>query len=127
MDRKSKFGPAQKQVDQLRLVTVKIGFTHVETSQLDTLRGHYSRAEFARPATLGNDLLAAPLPAAVATWADSARIQSCLSQINGHAQALNSLSLVAGEQAAARQVLLESAQILASFKEFRIAILAGER
>ena len=121
-----KFGPAQKPTGQLRLVTVKIGFTQSEAAQFDARRGHYSRAEFARAATLGSQLLAAPLPAAVATWSDSARIQSCLAQINGHAAALNSLNLDQGEQAVARQVLAESAQILASFKEFRLAILTGE-
>ena len=127
MDRKSKFGPAQKSTEQLRLHQVKIGFTQSEAAQLDQRRGHYSRAEFARAATLGGQLLAAPLPEAVRTWSDSARIQSCLDQINGHAAALNSLNLEQGGQAAARQMLAESAQILASFKEFRLAILAGER
>lgn len=107
-------------------MTVKVGLTNDESDRLDQRRGHYSRSEFTRAAALGSQLLAAPLPAAVATWADSARIQSCLTQINIHAESLNSLKKDAGEQAAARQLLTESAQILADFKEFRIAILAGE-
>ena len=122
----SKFGPAQKTADQLRLTQIKIGLTHAEASQLDDRRGHYSRSEFARAAALGNQLLAAPVPEAVRTWADSARIQSCLNQINGHAQALNQLNLDQGEQAAARLILSESAQILRDFKEFRLAILVGK-
>ena len=105
---------------------VKVGLTHDEAVQLDARRGHYSRAEFARAAALGNDLLAAPPPLAVQTWADSARIQACLSQINGHAVALNQLNLDQGEQVAARRMLAESAQILSDFKQFRIAILSGE-
>ena len=127
MIRKSKYGPAQKPVGELRLLTVKVGLTNDESAQLDARRGHYSRSEFVRAAALGSQLLAAPLPAAVKTWADSARIQACLTQINAHAEALNSTKKDAGDQAAARKMLSESAQILANFKEFRLAILAGER
>lgn len=126
---KKKFGPAPLPPDQLRLAVVKVFFNQSELVDLDARRGHYSRPEFIRSAALGLQLKSAPLPAAVRTWADSARIQSCLTQINEHANQLNSIRQDIGAEQAAIVLLNRSNEVLAAFKEFRhiLSELAGMR
>lgn len=126
---KKKFGPAPLPSDQIRLNRIHVHFSAVELADLDARRGHYSRPEFIRSAALGLQLKAAPLPAAVRTWADSARIQSCLTQINDHANQLNSIRQDVGAEQAAIVLLNRSSEVLAEFKEFRhiLSELAGMR
>lgn len=106
----------------LKSHVVKVCLAPAELADLDTRRGHHSRAAFCRAAALSLDL--GPLPDAVRTWAHSARIQSCLTQINNHASSLNGLALAAGQAVAARQLLAESTKILEDFKEFRHTVLS---
>lgn len=94
----------------------------LELADLDAHRGHYSRPEFIRSAALGLQLKAAPLPAAIRTWADSARIQSCLTQINSHASILNSIRLEDGQEQAALELLGRSKEVLNEFKAFRLIL-----
>ena len=94
----------------------------LELADLDARRGHYSRPEFIRSAALGLQLKAAPLPAAIRTWSDSARIQSCLTQINQHSTALNSIRLEDGKEKAALELLNRSREILDEFKAFRLIL-----
>lgn len=118
----NKFGPKPLPSDQLRLAKVRVHFSPVELADLDSRRGHYSRADFLRSTGLGSQLKAAPLPAAVRTWADSARIQSCLTQINQHSTALNSIRLEDGKEKAALELLNRSKEILDEFKAFRLIL-----
>ncbi len=110
---------------QLRLATVKVGFTGTELAALDERRGHYSRAEFMRAAALSTQLQAAPGAELATTWAESARIQSCFHHVNRHAKELNSIASGEGPEAAARELLARSGQILADFTEFRVAVFGG--
>lgn len=123
----NKFGPKPLPSDQLRLAKVRVHFSPVELADLDSRRGHYSRADFLRATGLGSQLKAAPLPAAVRTWSDSARVQSCLTQINEHASTLNSIRLEDGQEKAALELLNRSNEILNEFKAFRLILseLAG--
>ena len=118
----NKFGPTPLPPDQLRLARVRVHFSQLELADLDSRRGHYSRADFLRSTGLGTQLKSAPLPAAVRTWADSARIQSCLTQINSHANTLNSIRLEDGQEQAALELLNRSKEILAEFKSFRLIL-----
>lgn len=113
-------GPAE-----LRLTVVKVGFTQDELADLDQRRGHYGRAAFLRAAGLDLKLVAAPTPATVTTWADSARVQACFTQINDIAYLLNTTRQNAGEGAAAAELLNRSAEVLTAFKEFRQAVFGG--
>ena len=123
MSVKNRFGPAIKPADQLKLVTVKVGFDQAEAADLDARRGHYSRAAFLRAAGLGVQLQAAFDARLLTTWQESARVQACFTQINNIAYSLNSSQKHTGEEAAAAELLARSAEILAAFKEFRAAIL----
>lgn len=114
-----------KPAEQLRLVVVKVGFTQDELTSLDTRRGHYGRAAFLRAAGLDIKLWAAPNAAAVTTWAESARIQSCFTQINDIAYSLNETRQALGVDSAAAELLARSSEILEAFKEFRSEILGG--
>lgn len=118
----NKFGPNPLPSEQLRLARVRVHFSQQELVDLDSRRGHYSRADFLRSTGLGTQLKAAPLPAAVRTWADSARIQSCLTQINQHSTALNSIRLEDGQEQAALELLNRSTEILKEFKAFRLIL-----
>lgn len=114
-----------KPASALRLTTVKVGFTQDELASLDIRRGHYSRAAFLRAAGLDITLKAAPSAAAVTTWAESARVQACFTQINDIAYSLNETRQVHGADSAAKQLLTRSAEILEAFKKFRSEILDG--
>lgn len=118
----NKFGPTPLPPDQLRLARVRVHFSQLELADLDSRRGHYSRADFLRSTGLGTQLKAAPLPAAVRTWADSARIQSCLTQINEHSTALNAIRLEAGQEQAALELLNRANEVLNEFKAFRLIL-----
>lgn len=118
----NKFGPSPLPPEQLRLARVRVHFSQLELADLDSRRGHYSRADFLRSTGLGTQLKSAPLPLAVRTWADSARIQSCLTQINSHANTLNSIRLEDGQEQAALELLNRSKEILAEFKSFRLIL-----
>ncbi|MCY1167895.1 hypothetical protein D9M73_78710 [compost metagenome] len=114
-----------KPASQLRLSIVKVGFTPDELASLDTRRGHYGRAAFLRAAGLDIKLMAAPSAAAVTTWAESARVQACFTQINDIAFSLNNTRQAAGVDSAAAELLSRSAEILSAFKTFRAEILGG--
>lgn len=118
----SKFGPNPLPPEQLRLARVRVHFSQQELADLDSRRGHYSRADFLRSTGLGTQLKSAPLPLAVRTWADSARVQSCLTQINSHASVLNSIRLEDGQENAALELLNRSKEILNEFKAFRLIL-----
>lgn len=123
---KNRFGPATKPPNQLKLVTVKVGFDQAESTDLDRRRGHYSRAAFLRAAGLNHQLQAAFDARLLTTWQESARVQACFSQINNIAYSLNSSQKHTGEEAAAAELLARSAEILAAFKEFRAQIMPGQ-
>jgi len=125
LQRQNRFGPATKPPSQLKLLTVKVGFNQAQAAELDARRGHYSRAEFLRAAGLDIKLMAAPSSAAVTTWAESARIQACLTQINAIAYSLNNIRQADGVESAAAELLARSSEILEAFKEFRAEILGG--
>lgn len=118
----NKFGPSPLPPERLRLARVRVHFSQQELADLDSRRGHYSRADFLRATGLGTQLKSAPLPLAVRTWSDSARIQSCLTQINSHASTLNSIRLEDGQEQAALELLNRSKEILAEFKAFRLIL-----
>jgi hypothetical protein len=109
----------------LRLQAVKVFFSPGELADLDARRGHFPRPAFLRAAGLGHQLQAAPLPAAVTAWADSARVQACLTQINSHAELLNCVALADGQQAVVDELLTIAPALLAEFKTFRQEILGG--
>lgn len=109
----------------LRLATVKVGFTQSEQAALDAQRGHYSRAEYLRAAGLNARLQAAPGAELATTWAESARIQSSFHHINKHARELNTIAQRDGSEAAARELLARTSQILADFSEFRVNVFGG--
>ena len=123
---KNRFGPPVKPADQLKLVTVKVGFDQAEVADLDCRRGHHTRAAFLRAAGLGVQLQAAFDAKLLTTWQESARVQSCFSQINDIAYSLNSTRKNAGVDAAAVELLARSAEILAAFKTFRAEILPAQ-
>lgn len=110
----------------LRLTTVKVGHSQAELSGLDKNRGHYGRAEFLRAAGQEAKLQAAPGEVLAQTLSSTARIQSCFFHINDHATMLNSIRLSDGPEAAARELLARSGQILKDFIEFRVAVFGAE-
>jgi len=114
-----------KPLSDLRLVTVKVGLSQAEATELDARRGHYPRAVFLRAAGLGAELRGAPDPAQVTTWAESARVQACFTQVNRIAHELNTTAVAGGSEAAAAELLARSSEILAAFKKFRQEILGG--
>lgn len=118
----NKFGPKPLPSDQLRLASVRVHFSPLELAELDSRRGHYSRPDFLRATGLGTQLKSAPLPLAVRTWSDSARIQSCLTQINEHSTVLNSIRLEAGQEQAALELLNRATEVLKEFKAFRLIL-----
>jgi hypothetical protein len=111
---------------QLRLTTVKVGFTQAELAALDAHRGHYGRAEFMRSAALDARLQEAPGAELATTWSESARLQSSFHHINKHAKELNTIAQRDGSEAAARELLARAGQILEDFTEFRVAVFGGE-
>lgn len=125
MEKVNRFGPAPRPSSELRLAVVKVAFSPAELSKLDLEKGHYTRAAFMRAAALSQKLHAALPPEIAATWAESARVQSCFTQINDIAYSLNQVRQNDGEAAAATKMLAESATILAAFKEFRATVLGG--
>lgn len=119
-------GKSKSVAGQLRLSTVKVGFTQAELADLDAKRGHYGRAEFLRAAGLDARLQAAPGAELATSWAESARIQSSFHHINRHAKHLNTLSLHEGQDAAAREILSRTQQMLDDFTEFRVTVFGAE-
>lgn len=97
-----------------------------EMTLLDVLRGHYERSAFMRAAALNQPLPKKPDPAAVTTWAETAPVQSCFTQLNDITQPLNTIRLEQGEEAAARELLRQAPEILSLFKKFRSEILSGD-
>jgi hypothetical protein len=116
-----------KPASALRLGTVKVSLNVTEMTLLDELRGHYERSAFMRAAALNQPLPKKPDPLAVTTWAESARIQACFTQLNELAHPLNTIRLEQGEEAAARELLRQAPLILSLFKKFRSEILGGEQ
>ncbi len=115
-----------KHAKEIRLGIVKVSFNTREMSDLDERRGHYERSAFLRAKALDLPLPIKPNPSRVITWAETAPIQSCFTHINTIAHSLNETKLVYGEQAAARELLSRSDEILAAFKTFRAEILDGD-
>jgi hypothetical protein len=107
------------------LAVVKVAFSPAELAELDKSKGHYTRAAFMRAAALSQKLHAALPPELATTWAESARVQSCFTQINDIAYSLNQVRQNDGEAVAAAKMLAESASILTAFKEFRAIVLGG--
>jgi hypothetical protein len=106
-------------LDSLRTSRLKVSFSLAELSELDQRRGHHSRAAWCRAAALGAQLAAAPTPAWATTWAESARLASCLTQLNEHASSLNSIRLAEGQAAAAASLAAELEQTRQLLAEFR--------
>jgi hypothetical protein len=125
LEKINRFGPAPRPSNELRLVVVKVAFSPAELSKLDLSKGHYSRAAFLRAAGLEQKLHAALPPEIATSWGESARVQSCFTQINNIAYSLNGTHQNEGEAAAAKKMLAESSSILAAFKEFRAVVLGG--
>ena len=125
MQKKNKFGPAPLPADQLKLTSVKVGFSQAQLAELDANRGHYPRAAFLRATGLKEKLKALPTPEFVSTWSETARIKSDFHHINQHAAHLNTMRLADGEDAAARELLRTSGQIYIDFSEFREDVFAG--
>ena len=112
-----------KPTSELRLGVVKVSLNKSEMTLLDSLRQHYERAAYMRAAALNQPLPKLPDPAAVTTWAESSRVQSCFTQLNEITKPLNTIRLEKGEEAAARELLRQAPEILALFKKFRMEIL----
>lgn len=125
-EKKNKFGPARLPYEQLKMACVKVGFDQAELAALDERRGHYPRAAFLRAAGLDQKLKTLPPRDLVTSWATSARVQACLTQINDHAEHLNSLRLVDGQDIAALELLQKSRRILDDFKKFRAELVGSE-
>ena len=126
MKKINRFGPAPRAASELRLTVVKVCHAPLELDNLDAARGHYSRAAFLRAAGQEQKLYAALPPELATTWAESARVQACFTQINDIAYSLNQSRKNDGEAAAAAKMLAESTSILAAFKEFRATVLGGQ-
>ena len=123
--RKSKSGPAPKPLEQLRTVVVTTKLTIAEADLLDQKRGHHGRSAWLRAAGL-DMVLVAPLPTKwQTTWEESARLASCLTQINNLAQRINIELLASGEAAAVRILLSELQQTRELLAEFRASISIG--
>ena len=122
---KAKTGPAPKPLELLRTVVVTVKLTVTEAEQLDSKRGHHGRAAWLRSAGL-DMVLVAPLPNKwQTTWEESARLASCLTQINNLASRINSSLLVDGEAAAVQILLSELTQTREFLAEFRGSISQG--
>jgi len=120
--RKKKSGPAAKALEFLRTVVVTVKLTIAEASLLDQKRGHHTRSAFLRAAGL-DMVLSAPLPNEwQTTWQESARIASCLTQINSLAQRINTSLLAEGEASAVRLLLSELVKTRDLLAEFRCSI-----
>jgi hypothetical protein len=111
----------------IRLGMVKVSLNVAEMNLLDKLRGHYERSAFMRAAALNQPLPKKPDPSAVTTWAESARVQACFTQLNELTHPLNTIKLEQGEEAAARELLAQAPEILALFKKFRSDVLRGDQ
>ena len=125
MQKKNKFGPAPLPSSELKLVSVKVGFTMAQLAELDANRGHYPRAAYLRAAALKEKLKALPPSRSVALWTETSPIQSCFYHINEHAQNLNSIRLNEDEAAAARALQAITADVYDLFKKFRSQLLGG--
>ncbi len=120
--RKKKSGPVAKALEFLRTVVVTVKLTVTEADLLDQKRGHHTRSAWLRAAGL-DMILTAPLPNEwQTTWQESARIASCLTQINNLANRINSTILSDGEAAAVRLLLAELAETRELLAEFRCSI-----
>jgi hypothetical protein len=110
---------------EVRLGVVKVSLNQSEMTLLDNLRQHYERAAYMRAAALNQPLPKRPDPAAVTSWSESARVQSCFHHLNEITHPLNTIKLEQGEVAAARELLRQAPEILTLFKKFRMEILGG--
>jgi hypothetical protein len=120
--RKKKSGPVAKALEFLRTVVVTVKLTVAEADLLDQKRGHHTRSAWLRAAGL-DMVLAAPLANEwQTTWSESARIASCLTQINNLASRINSTILAEGEAAAVRLLLSELTETRNLLAEFRCSI-----
>ena len=120
--RKRKSGPVAKALEFLRTIVVTVKLTIAEAELLDSKRGHHTRSAWLRAAGL-DMVLAPPLTNAwQTTWQESARIASCLTQINNLASRINSTILTEGEAAAVRLLLTELAETRELLADFRASI-----
>ena len=120
--RKVKKGPVPRALAFLRTVVVTVKLTISEAAQLDLKRGHHSRSAWMRAAAL-DMVLAAPLTTKwQTTWEESARLASCLTQINNLAARINCELLGAGEASAVQILLSELQQTRELLAEFRASI-----
>ena len=120
--RKKKTGPAAKALEFLRTVVVTVKLTVTEANLLDQKRGHHTRSAWLRAAGL-DMVLSPPLSNQwQTTWQESARIASCLTQINNLAARINGTLLSDGEAAAIQILLSELAQTRDLLAEFRACI-----
>lgn len=114
-------GPKPRGLSNLRLtsVKVKVFFTQAELAELDQRRQQHARGAFLRAAGLSAELAAPLSNEYITTWSSSARLASCLTQINLIATELNSLKLAGGALAAAQALqkqVPEVSQVLAEFR-----------
>jgi hypothetical protein len=124
-ERKRKTGPVAKALEFLRTIVVTVKLTVGEAALLDSKRGHHGRAAWLRAAGL-DMVLVAPLPTKwQTTWEESARLASCLTQINNLAARINVTLLASGEAAAVRILLTELTQTRELLAEFRASISLG--
>lgn len=122
---KRKSGPVPKALAFLRTVVITVKLTVTEAAQLDQKRGHHGRAAWLRAAGL-DMVLVAPLPTKwQTTWEESARLASCLTQINNLATRINGALLTVGESAAVQILLSELHQTRELLAEFRASISQG--
>lgn len=106
----------------LRTVVVTVKLTVAEATLLDQKRGHHTRSAWLRAAGL-DMVLAPPLTNTwQTTWQESARIASCLTQINNLASRINASLLAEGEAAAVRLLLSELTETRDLLSEFRASI-----
>lgn len=122
---KAKTGPAPKPLELLRTVVVTVKLTLIEAALLDEKRGHHGRSAWLRAAGL-EMVLVAPLSTKwQSTWEESARLASCLTQINNLATRINGALLSDGEAAAVKILLSELTQTRELLAEFRASISQG--
>lgn len=117
-----KRGPAPKKLADLRLSGVKVFFTSAELFDLDSRRQNHPRPDFIRAAALAAELAAPLSNSYITTWSESARIQSCLTQINQVARQLNQLKLIGSELEAAHKLQQEIIEVSHLLAEFRAAL-----
>lgn len=117
-----KRGPVPKPLAELRLAAVKVFFTRGELEDLDSRRQTHNRPDFIRAAALATELAAPLSNGYITTWAESARIQSCLTQINQVARQLNQLKLIGSELEAAHKLQKEIIEVSHLLAEFRAAL-----